>query len=84
MGSHSLSHSSPVGKNNNNNKTVSVDVKHDERRMWVSELGCCVNRQVGLGSHSLILCPIFPPSLTVSVDVKHDEKRRVGVRAWEL
>ena len=54
----------------------------------VSELGIGVNRQVGLGSHSLILYPILPPSFIIShkvfVDVKHDEKRRVGVRAREL
>ena len=42
------------------------------------------NREVDLGSHSLILYPILPSSLTVSVDVKHDERRRVGVIAREL
>ena len=57
----------------------------------VSELGIGVNRQVGLGSHSLILYPILPPSFIIShkvfVDVKHDEKRKCqkeGVRAREM
>ena len=37
------------------NHKVSVDVKHRERRRYSNspELRSCVNREVGLGSHSL-------------------------------
>ena len=59
------------------NRTVSMDVKHHERRRSrrrTTKLRSCVNREVGLG---LITYPIHPPSLinhTVSVDVKHRER----------
>ena len=50
-----------------------------------TELRSCVNREVGLGSHSI--SHSSSPSLisyTVSVDVKHQERRRQEVRAQEL
>ena len=52
---------------------VSVDVKHHERR--VSELRSCVNREVGLASHSLSTLPPSLISHTVSVDVKRHGRR---------
>ena len=60
------------------NHTVSVDVKHHDRRRRrrTTELRSCVNREVGLG---LIAYTVLPPSLinhTVSGDVEDHERRR--------
>ena len=62
--------------------TVSVDIKHHERSEEIqpSELRGCVNREVGLDSHPIIMAyPILPPSMlshTVSVEVKHHERQK--------
>ena len=54
LGSHSLSHSSPI-PNIVMSQMVSVDVivNRHERRRLCAELKSCMNREVGLGSHSL-------------------------------
>ena len=68
MGSHSLSHSSPVRKKTT--KNGSLDVKHDgKRRVGVRARELC-EQAGGLGLslfHSLSHCS----PITVSVDVKH-------------
>ena len=59
LGCHSLSHSSHSSLVLNKPSLVSVDAKHHERRRrrWrrrrTTEFRSCVNREVGLGSHSL-------------------------------
>ena len=52
-----------------------LQVKADRLSSESAELMSCVNRELGLGSHSLI--PVLPASLinrTVSVDVKDQDK----------
>ena len=48
LGSHSLSHFPPSLISH----TISVDVKHYERRRLCAERKSCVDREVGLGSYS--------------------------------
>ena len=62
------------------NHTLTVDVKHHERKKdtRASELMSCVNREVGW-AWALIPYPILPPTLIryrVSVDVKHQERKK--------
>ena len=84
MGSHSLSHSSPVRKKSNKQKKGSLDVKHDgKRRVGVRARELC-EQAGGLGLslfHSLSHCSPAPYSFCGR---KAYERRRVGVRAWEL
>ena len=98
LGSHSLSHSSPIPNivMSQMSQMVSVDVivNRHERRRLCAELKSCMNREVGLGSHSLSHSSPIPNivmtqmSQMVSVDVivnRHEWwKKKTVCRAQEL
>ena len=69
------------------NHTVSVDVKHRERRRRrTSKLGCCVNREVGLGCHSLSHSSLVPnkPHGFCRRQAPWKKKKKTNDRAREL